>query len=1013
MYVRMYPIHVRMVGMQIARMNEYFAIGLDEDPYIQEVGQLACVAPLPEGFEEIPDDTGTGATYKDKETNIMLDEHPLDAYFRELRDRRRRELARRRLATIKAMQALRMMQRSNSKDASRSEGKEDGEGVEEETEEEAEQQKEDPRLTALMVEWQLLQNSTGKAAEALATVHNLSSNLPTTPSGITAAAAVAAAAAAATTAAAGGSSMFRWPSGRGSPRSSFNSVGSVGRRPLTPNQSRLSSNNVLGNAAATGTGGQSTALPPLGAQQGRPAGSILDTIIQPSPPGSAAGERRPSRMQTMTKAALTVPAIFETLPQSGSGADGTGGGSAANGILFPPTAFGGPLLDGERLGQLTRLTTDAATAATSVTNLLAPPKQTRVGSTMAAAAGGSGVAGAASGPSAPPGTAPSTSKDAQAMQQQNGGDGVLLSPLFEPAVSDDDDAAFALATQTIRTIRQTMDNVCQYVSLLPSEAGQALASMPRVWLAIMRLVPSNWAERMRLTSWPQLLTWLPADWVERVQQHMKLPSLPEEGRQGQEQSQGQENSETNERIEIPAAGAAATADANTALQMLPPALLRNLPKLPPGVLHGLDVFLALALERNSNGSKSSSSPIPGSASDGGVGFITTVKDDDSGAGIKGSTKSENTSSFSTGSEGAPGARFRSMAADRTQESDSNKQRRQQGQHEHHGDEEHRRNVERLQHFLDSCAAPSVMATLMDLPSGVLEKLMGLPAPTLEQLAALPLDVVQGVSAPSLDANTLGTILHSLSEISPHIIQGVLGLPSAALETFLALEPEGIHAFGSPDLDPEALSRLIAGQHPQLLNRLADMPTPALEKLVTLDPTGLHTFTSPDLKIKNLNKLLSRYPATTLKMLSGLSDNAVHRLGDMPPSAVEKLAALDRSGQHSFASPDWNPDSLSKLLTRFTASALDVMFGLSTSVILQLRDVPSSAVEKLAALDESGLEGLMSPDLNIDSLNQLLSRFPATTLLLLSRLSDTAIFRLSELAWGADSHDNGAPVLSAL
>ncbi len=41
---------------------------------------------------------------RDKETNIILYEHPLDAYFRELRDRRRRELARRRLASIKAMQ---------------------------------------------------------------------------------------------------------------------------------------------------------------------------------------------------------------------------------------------------------------------------------------------------------------------------------------------------------------------------------------------------------------------------------------------------------------------------------------------------------------------------------------------------------------------------------------------------------------------------------------------------------------------------------------------------------------------------------------------------------------------------------------------------------------------------------------------------------------------------------------------------------------------------------------------
>ena len=41
---------------------------------------------------------------RDGSSGIILDEHPLDAYFRELRDRRRRELARRRLAALKAMQ---------------------------------------------------------------------------------------------------------------------------------------------------------------------------------------------------------------------------------------------------------------------------------------------------------------------------------------------------------------------------------------------------------------------------------------------------------------------------------------------------------------------------------------------------------------------------------------------------------------------------------------------------------------------------------------------------------------------------------------------------------------------------------------------------------------------------------------------------------------------------------------------------------------------------------------------
>ncbi|GLI60140.1 hypothetical protein VaNZ11_002169, partial [Volvox africanus] len=270
------------------------------------------------------------------------------------------------------------------------------------------------------------------------------SNLPTTSSGITAAAAVAAAAAAAATAAAGGGSVLRWPSSRGSPRSSFNSGGSGARRPVTPNQSRLSSNNVQGNIviAAGGVGSQSTVLPPLGPQQGRPAGSILDTVILPSPPGSAAGDRRPSRMQTMTRAAPMVSAIFETLPQLGFGADGasSGGGAAASGILFPPTSLGGPLLDGDRLGQLTRLTTDAASVAASVANLLAPPKPTQGGPAVAAAVAGGNVAGAAAGAdgsSALPGAATSVNKDAQTKQQPKGGDGAL-GPLFESAVSDEE-----------------------------------------------------------------------------------------------------------------------------------------------------------------------------------------------------------------------------------------------------------------------------------------------------------------------------------------------------------------------------------------------------------------------------------------------------------------------------------------------------------------------------------------------------------------------------------------------
>eukprot|EP00198_Chlamydomonas_reinhardtii_P011925 XP_001701262.1 predicted protein [Chlamydomonas reinhardtii] len=103
-------------------MNQYFGIHEDEDMYIREVGQLACVAPLPEGWIEQEEDGAALVTYRDARSGVVLDEHPLDQYFRELRDRRRRELARRRLAAIKAMQARAMQQLHRRGSASVSSG---------------------------------------------------------------------------------------------------------------------------------------------------------------------------------------------------------------------------------------------------------------------------------------------------------------------------------------------------------------------------------------------------------------------------------------------------------------------------------------------------------------------------------------------------------------------------------------------------------------------------------------------------------------------------------------------------------------------------------------------------------------------------------------------------------------------------------------------------------------------------------------------------------------------------
>ncbi|GFR42771.1 hypothetical protein Agub_g3732, partial [Astrephomene gubernaculifera] len=78
---------------EISRMNQYYGIHEDEDMYIQEVGQLACATPLPEGWVEFEDKATGNIMYRDNRTAVELDEHPLDSYFRELRDRRRRELA--------------------------------------------------------------------------------------------------------------------------------------------------------------------------------------------------------------------------------------------------------------------------------------------------------------------------------------------------------------------------------------------------------------------------------------------------------------------------------------------------------------------------------------------------------------------------------------------------------------------------------------------------------------------------------------------------------------------------------------------------------------------------------------------------------------------------------------------------------------------------------------------------------------------------------------------------------
>ncbi|KAF5828929.1 hypothetical protein DUNSADRAFT_16821 [Dunaliella salina] len=76
---------------EVADMCEYFRIRSDEDPYVREVARMALSAPLPPGWEEAVDETGS-LMFRNTSTGVMQPSHPLDVYFNELIARRRTEV---------------------------------------------------------------------------------------------------------------------------------------------------------------------------------------------------------------------------------------------------------------------------------------------------------------------------------------------------------------------------------------------------------------------------------------------------------------------------------------------------------------------------------------------------------------------------------------------------------------------------------------------------------------------------------------------------------------------------------------------------------------------------------------------------------------------------------------------------------------------------------------------------------------------------------------------------------
>ncbi|KXZ47232.1 hypothetical protein GPECTOR_37g238 [Gonium pectorale] len=495
---------------EIERMNQYFGIHADEDMYIQEVGQLACVAPLPEGWVEL-EQPGTGfVSYKDTKTGVILDEHPLDTYFRELRDRRRRELARRRLAAIKAMQAMVGLHKRVSTAAVTKDGGAEGgaAGGAKAAEQEAEEdEEEDPRMRDLSDEWRRLQISAGKLAEMLASVQTANQ-----PDAIACYAAEevfpilppAEAAAAAASVAVASAASARNNAAVTAAASARNSTAAASARNSAAVTAGASARNSAASAthatSARNSGADASAMEASAAAM--TAGEALTT-----PRGSAAAGSRASRASVMGPYAAAGAMRRPTTPQRHS-------------IAVPPATPPPP----------PRPSGDAALDA-PVTSAATEPTvaDSGVDATAAATATAAGEGSSTSLPAEPP---------------SDGASAASAAPAEEPVARASPSPSVSSSGLHLPSPPRTPIGVAPRPSRvhIPGAAAAASGSesphppRPRTnhgpasagssWLGLVRQLPASWAERLRLSSWPQLLTWLPGDWVELLQAAMAPPPPP-------------------------------------------------------------------------------------------------------------------------------------------------------------------------------------------------------------------------------------------------------------------------------------------------------------------------------------------------------------------------------------------------------------------------------------------------------------------------------------------------------
>eukprot|EP00798_Chlamydomonas_sp_ICE-L_P026011 gene26011-11707_t len=122
---------------EIAEMTMKLGIKEDEDMYIHEVAELRVVSPHHKDWVPEPQPEGSNTkSFRNLKTGVTIKGHPMDPYFQELLVRRRNELARRRWAAGKALQAALRLAKGMKK-----------------REEPIVEDREDPLVAMLMEEW--------------------------------------------------------------------------------------------------------------------------------------------------------------------------------------------------------------------------------------------------------------------------------------------------------------------------------------------------------------------------------------------------------------------------------------------------------------------------------------------------------------------------------------------------------------------------------------------------------------------------------------------------------------------------------------------------------------------------------------------------------------------------------------------------------------------------------------------------------------------------------------------